>query len=55
MKHILALFIVLLCLLTLFSCDTTKQQPLLEDLSLPQEDHLEWSELFSSNYMMTLR
>lgn len=53
MKHILALFIVLLCLPTLFSCDTTKQQPLLEDLSLPQEDHPQWSELFSSNYTAT--
>lgn len=53
MKHLITVFIVLFCLFGILSCDKPQQQVLIENLSLPKEDHPEWSELFSSNFTAT--
>lgn len=53
MKHIITIFIVSLFLLGTSSCDKPQQQVLIENLSIPKEDHPEWSELFTCNYTVT--
>ena len=39
MKHLITVFIVLFCLFGILSCDKPQQQVLIENLSLPKEDH----------------
>lgn len=53
MKHIITIFLILFCLFCILSCEKPQQQVLIENLSLPKEDHPEWSELFSCNYTAT--
>lgn len=53
MRHTFIVFVALFCLFGVSSCDKSQQQVLMENLSLPKENHPEWSELFTHNFAVT--
>lgn len=54
MKNTSILFYILLWLFSVSSCNQKKHQvTLLEKFTVPQEDHPEWTDLFTDKYTIT--
>lgn len=53
MKHTYILYSILFSLFTFCSCNRQQQTTLVENFTIPKEDHPEWTDLFTGKYTIT--